>query len=234
VCKNTKYLIARMRKEWIKPIIAFLVIVIFLGGAYYFSQNNTRLPVLPYYSHGIKIDPVEYTSVLKSAITPVSDFIFFNQKGDTITYKNFVGHIYIANYIFTTCPGICKDMTHELRRVYKRFEKNDKVKILSHTSKPEEDNIPVLMEYAKSLGVTNHEKWSFVSGNIDDLFNMALNEYQIINPDEYVDGNTFVHTEKVALVDQEGFVRGYYDATNPKQVDLMMSDIELLLNEHPS
>lgn len=222
-----------MKKEWIKPVIALIVIVAFLGGAYYFSQiNKTLLPVLPYYSHGLKIDPVEYTPVLKSAITPIADFGFENQKGDTVTLKNFSKHIFVANYVFTTCPGICKDMTRELRRVYKRFEKNDKVKILSHTSKPEEDSVPILLQYAKSLGVTNHQKWSFVTGNIEDLFSMALNEYQIINPDEYVEGNTFVHTEKVALVDEEGFVRGYYDATNPKEIDLMMSHIELLLKEH--
>ena len=221
-----------MTKEIKNGLVAFAVAALFLSTAYYLSWNRkSKLPKLPFYGENVIISPSEYSAAIAPTLHKVGNFSFTNQLGKTVTQKDFDSSIYIANYIFTTCPGICKDMTKELRRVYQQIESRPQVKILSHTSKPEEDSVEVLYSFAQRNGVKRHNQWVFVTGNIDSLHQIALKGYLIANPDDARDGNTFVHTERVALIDKNKHIRGFYDATSAKEINEMMLDIDKLLTE---
>jgi len=50
-------------------------------------------------------------------IHTVADFTFINQAGDTVTQEYFKGKVYVANFFFTVCPGVCPKMTANLTRV---------------------------------------------------------------------------------------------------------------------
>ena len=41
----------------------------------------------------------------------------------------------------------------------------------------------------------------------------------------------FFHTDQIALIDQEGRIRGYYDGTSTKAVDQLFIDLHLLLKK---
>jgi protein SCO1/2 len=45
----------------------------------------------------------------------------------------------------------------------------------------------------------------------------------IKNPDE-----TFIHSERLVLVDKEGIIRGFYDGTDKKEVDRLLVEIKVL------
>src|SRR5262245_1269951 len=94
----------------------------------------------------------------KDTISIVQPFSFTNQDGKTVTDKDVEGKVYVAEYFFTTCPGICPTMNTNMRRVYEKFKNEKGFLILSHTSDPERDSVPVLKKYADSLGV-NTSKW---------------------------------------------------------------------------
>lgn len=47
----------------------------------------------------------------------IPEFSFINQNNDTITNADYDGNIYIANFIFTTCPTICPAMTINMRYI---------------------------------------------------------------------------------------------------------------------
>lgn len=221
-----------MKKELRNGLIAFGCVLFFLFTALYISKNNKEhRPKLPFYGKGLVVQPNEYDFSMDSLIHRVSDFRFINQEGKIVTQKTFTDCIYITDYIFTTCPGICKDMSREMQKVYHKFLQNPEVKILSHTSKPNEDSIPVLFDYAISQGVSNHGKWNFVTGNIDSLYQMALKNYLIVDEAESEVGNTFVHTERMALIDKRKHIRGFYDGTNPAETERLIKDIEKLLSE---
>ncbi|TAH27499.1 MAG: SCO family protein [Cytophagales bacterium] len=208
------------------------LVSIFLSGAYFISKyKKSKKPQLPYYGKGITINPNEFQSEVEPYIHKIGKFEFINQHNEPITEQDFKDCIYIANYIFTTCPGICKDMTRELRKIYTHFKSDSSIKILSHTSKPEEDSVSVLYDFSKSQGVSEQNKWHFVTGNIDSLYQMALSSYLIVNPEDEKTNGTFVHTERVALIDQRLHIRGFYDATDPKETGRLIKDIELLKKE---
>jgi len=92
-------------------------------------------------------------SNLAVRIDNVEDFSFINQNGKTISNRDVDGKVYVAEYFFTTCKGICPKMNANMRRVYDAFKDEPDFMILSHTCMPETDSVPVLKAYeAKMIG----------------------------------------------------------------------------------
>ena len=78
----------------------------------------------------------EYSSV--HAIAP---FKLRNQQEATITNKNVNGKIYVANFFFTKCTGICPKMNNNLKKIADAFATNPDVLILSYSVMPEADSV---------------------------------------------------------------------------------------------
>jgi protein SCO1/2 len=77
----------------------------------------------------------------------VDTFAFTDQNGKMITEKDVDGKVYVAEYFFTTCRGICPKMNTNMRRVYDDFKNEKDFMIISHTCMPEVDSVPLLKDY---------------------------------------------------------------------------------------
>lgn len=206
-------------------LIYILIGAALLGFVYFMTIDiKPKTATLPYFG----IDTVIGADTMYHT---VGNFSFINQEGKTITQKDFENTIYIADFFFVKCPGICKDMAFQMRRVYKAYLINPNVKILSHTVNPEGDSVSVLMEYAKLQGVKDHSKWTMVTGNKAKLYNMARQGYFSTATQGDGGPEDFVHTERFVLVDKQKHIRGFYDGTNENDVNKMMFDIDRLLKE---
>lgn len=161
----------------------------------------------------------------------VGHFEFTNQEGKKVSDKDFEGKIYVADFFFIQCPGICKDMAKQMRRVYKAYKDVPQVKILSHTVAPEDDSVQALLQYAEMQGVDNNEKWVFVTGDKKTLYDMAREGYYSTATQGDGGPDDFVHTERFVLVDAQKHIRGFYDGTNENEVNKMMFDMDRLLKE---
>ena len=84
-------------------------------------------------------------------IDNVQDFSFVNQDGKKITERDVDGKVYVAEYFFTTCKGICPIMNANMRRVYDEFKDEPNFLILSHTCMPETDSVPLLKAYEAKM-----------------------------------------------------------------------------------
>ena len=166
----------------------------------------------------------------------ISDFAFVNQLGDTIRKKNVEGKIFVADFFFTTCAGICPKMTTQLTRVQKEFMDDPNFLILSHTVNPSIDTVETMYKYAERFGA-DPKKWWFLTGSKHDLYIMARKSYLVV-PDkddpnfDHGGESDFVHTENFALIDPDGRIRGMYDGTNPAEVDELIRDIYDLKKEY--
>lgn len=164
----------------------------------------------------------------------IADFSFTNQEGKTITQKDIEGKVFIAEYFFTTCKTICPVMNVQMQRVHKEFKSNDGVRILSFTVDPETDTVEQMNRYAESHGA-DPSTWFFLTGSKDDLYSLARRSFFVLKPAEAENqgdvGSDFIHTNNFVLVDQKKRIRGYYDGTSKKEVDELISDINLLLKE---
>lgn len=160
----------------------------------------------------------------------IPSFRFVNQDSATVTNETFDGKIYVADFFFTTCPSICPIMKTQLKRVYDEFSDDDEIMMLSHTIDPEHDTVALLRDYAERIGVSG-DKWHFVTGNMDDIYNVARTGYFVTAlVDNTVPGG-FLHSGAFLLVDKHRRIRGQYDGTKEDQVDRLIKDIRRLKAE---
>jgi protein SCO1/2 len=132
--------------------------------------------------------------------------------------------VYVANFFFVSCPGICRQMNNELERVQKAFVGNSKVKFVSHTVTPDQDSVPVLLQYAKLHDAVSYQ-WYFLTGDKKQILDLAVHSY-LAETDGYL-----VHSQNLTLIDMEGRIRGVYSGTVPIDVDKLIKDINILLKE---
>ena len=163
----------------------------------------------------------------------VQPFSFTNQDGATITDKNLLNKITVVEYFFTTCKGICPKLNTNMKQVYEIYKNEPDFQILSHTCNPDTDSVSVLKHYSDSLQV-NTQKWIFLTGRKDSLYQMARGSYLLDDPKNNVEKieDQFIHTQFFALVDRQGKVRGkIYDGLKVLEVEQLKQDISKLLKE---
>jgi protein SCO1/2 len=180
---------------------------------------------------------VFYLAIAKSirkndTVSVVQPFEFLNQDGQRVTDKDMEGKVYVAEFFFTTCPGICPRMNNNMRTVYDRFKDEKDFRILSYTCDPERDSVAQLKKYSDSMKV-NTKKWVFLTGRKDSLYTLARNSYTIDDPANNVNSidDQFLHSQLWALVNKRGEVKKIYDGLKPSEVGEMMKQIKKLLNE---
>lgn len=166
----------------------------------------------------------------KDTIYPkIKDFSFVDQDSTIITNKTFDNKIYVADFIFLSCPTICPKMNFEMNKVYDVYKSNPKVNFLSHTIDPERDSLSKLKAYTKGLGL--NKNWHFVTGNKDSIFSIATKSYFTTAYPDAKEPGGMVHGGGLLLVDKNRHIRGVYDGTNPQETNRLIKDIKLLLNE---
>src|SRR5690349_8353054 len=170
---------------------------------------------------------VEKWITRNDTISVVQPFAFVNQDGKTFTNKDVEGKVYVAEYFYTTCPGICKTMNRNMKLVYDALKDEKNFLILSHTSMPEVDSAALLKKYADSMKV-NTNVWIFLTGRKDSLYNAARVSYTIddaTNNLKNIDDD-FLHTQFWALVDANGNVKHIYDGLKQSDAQKLIRRIK--------
>ncbi len=156
---------------------------------------------------------------------------FETQSGDSLDLDSLRGNIYVADFFFASCPGICPKMSNSLERVQQGFIRDDNFKIVSFTVDPVKDTINVLRRYADDHNAIPG-KWYFLRNNKETIFKLAKEGFFITAKDDEDGGpEAFIHSEKLVLVDQQGNIRNYYSGVDSLTVNKLMGDIVLLLRE---
>ncbi len=196
------------------------------------AKQLQEAKVLPFYNSA-EFTPqwIEPSSSGYDSIHTIPSFQFINQDGDTVTEKTFSGKIYVADFFFTECPGICKRLTTNLTLVQTAFANDDTVLLLSHSVTPESDSTARLQQYAKAFKVIKN-KWHLVTGKREDIYGIARRSY-FADEDMGVKKNSsdFLHTENILLIDKHRRIRGVYKGTSVKDVNDLIADIKILKKE---
>ncbi len=173
---------------------------------------------------------------------PEMDTVFHTIPAWTLTDENarpfssssLKGKIYVADFFFTRCESICPKMSSELTRLQDVFVNNEDIQIVSFSVDPSNDTPEKLKQYAKEYDAVAG-KWHFMTGTREQIYPLAIKGYYIPVADasEYdkaikSPNETFIHSEKLILVDKEGYIRGFYDGTDKKDVDRLILEIRVL------
>ncbi|HET8839586.1 MAG TPA: SCO family protein [Flavobacteriaceae bacterium] len=213
--------------KWFGVVLLVLSAVI-VSAIYSLKTPEVKLPVFqPNEVNPEMVDPsIQYVRKYHT----ISDFKLVNQNGDTITQKDYDGKIYVADFFFTTCQTICPIMTDHMVKIQKALKNDDEVKLLSHTVTPEIDDVAQLKKYALEKGV-NDKKWNLVTGSKKEIYELARKSYLATKTTGNGGPYDMIHTENFVLVDKEKRIRGFYDGTDPKAIEKLLGDIEILEKE---
>ncbi len=205
-------------------IVVLVLLVVPLSFFFYF-----------YFLHKTTSSPLKLLPTLSQVSIP--NFEFAAHNGKTITQDSLAGKLVIADFFFTTCPGICPRMTSNMKLLQDSIEHNlskfhSPIRLLSHTVNPSIDSLPVLAAFADLNGV-NPKMWWMVTGNKDSLYDICINFYKLPAMDltgtkDSTLAEPFVHSERFVLLDRDGFIRGYYDGTDSASVAQLFQDLIVL------
>ena len=153
-----------------------------------------------------------------------------NQNGAIVTQDTYENKIYVADFFFTTCPSICPIMTDHMYEIQQEFINDDEVMLLSHSVTPKIDSVAQLKRYAIENGVID-KKWNLVTGDKKQIYKLARKSYLAVKTSGNGDEFDMIHTENFMLIDKKRQIRGFYDGTNPDDIERLLKDIKILKKE---
>ena len=193
----------------LKGILFYLVVGGILGSLVFsiiLFQRAMRVEKLPVYAE-------------------VQDFRLIDARGQEFRLKNLKGKVWVADFIFTTCSGICPVMTKNMAALSRSFSPIDSVEMVSVSVNPENDTPAVLAGFARRYHA-NTTKWHFLTGSREEITHLALESFKIGSVEEPI-----FHSNRFVLVDRTGKIRGYYDGTQTKNINALFKDIAALIKE---
>jgi len=191
-------------------------------------KPEEKLPI--YQPNMVSFQLVDSTVQHVKRFHKIKDFSLVNQNGEKVTNENYRDKIYIADFFFTTCQGICPIMKENMIILQDEYKDDDQVYLLSHTVTPEIDTKEVLKKYSLEKGVID-SKWNLVTGDKKQIYNLARKSYLVAEDIEESELFEMIHTENFVLVDPERRIRGFYDGTDQESMNALIYDIKVLKKE---
>jgi protein SCO1/2 len=153
------------------------------------------------------------------------DFQLTSQSAQPFDSKSLDGSIWVADFIFTTCPGPCPRMSAQMRGVQTAVASMPDVKLVSFTVDPQHDTPTALAQYAGRYHA-EPGRWFFLTGEQTALEALCRNGFKLGD----VDGS-LVHSTRFVLMDRRSRVRGFYSSSDDGALPRLLHDIRSLRGE---
>jgi protein SCO1/2 len=175
---------------------------------------------------------VPHPPAMKLALPP---FQLTDQWGKPFGSADLKGRIWVADFVFTSCPTVCPKLTKRMQEIQHRARNlGDAFHLVTISVDPETDTPEKLAAYAATYHATP-TRWTFLTGPLDAIEPTVVRGFKIaMGKEELAPGSgmfSIFHGEKLVLVDPEGFIRGYYDADD-EGITAMLHDAGLIANVH--
>ncbi|HXT12210.1 MAG TPA: SCO family protein [Candidatus Angelobacter sp.] len=204
--------------------IGFVLLALVAGLAFWFARVEARTadqPPLPVYAQ-------------------VADFSLTNQDGGVVSLNDLQGRVWIADIIFTRCPGPCIRMTHQMKELQDALPKDDSTRLITLTTDPDYDTPAVLKRYAERNGA-DASRWLFLTGTKKQVNHLAVDSLKLSavekTPEERVTPeDLWVHSTIFVLVDKHGQLRaicqtGGDDVSWPAEKQKLLAEAKQLERE---
>jgi protein SCO1 len=200
-----------------RVLVICLVVIALLGagGIYYFGfckGLNTELSSL-------------------KPLWKIPSYKFINQEGKIVSSNDLKGHIYVSDFFFTRCPGVCLVLSGDMQKLQDIYRGKQDVKLVSFSVDPAEDSVPVLKDYAGRYNADANQ-WYFLTGKPDSIYKTEVEGFKQDIVESINGTEQYNHSYMMVLVDGNGEVRKLYDGTNPTTLGAITKDISLLEKEN--
>jgi protein SCO1 len=145
----------------------------------------------------------------------LADFSMTDQSGRTIRRSDLLGQVWVADVIFTRCPGPCAEMTVRMADLQSSLPAEWPVKLVSLTTDPDYDTPDVLRRYSTTYRA-DAERWHFLHAAKPALVDLAVGGLKLVVLDKEEARESpidlFIHSTTLALVDKHGRLRGAFES----------------------
>jgi protein SCO1 len=165
----------------------------------------------------------------------MTDFTLTNQDNTATTLADLRGQVWIADAIFTRCPGQCLIMSEHMKEIQAGLPHGLPVRLVSFTTDPDYDQPAVLKKYAEHFEARDG-CWSFLTGDKAALRHAEIDGLKLAVADNPASNRTsaddlFIHSVKLVLLDKAGRIRGWYDGEEKDSVATVIAAAQTLARE---
>lgn len=179
----------------------------------------------------------------------VPEFTLTERSGQPVGLRDLRGLVWVADFMYTQCPDTCPLQSAELARLQAEFVGSADLRLVSITLDPEHDTPAVLGRYARRFGAGDH--WFFLTGSRRQTFCLATRGFHLPVSDprtppidcglalrlgpspawahEGHEPLRILHGPRLTVVDREGRIRAYRQATDPDDRSELRRDLRALL-----
>jgi len=142
------------------------------------------------------------------------------------------GHVWVADIIFTRCPGPCAKMTSRMKELQQALAADGNTKLVSLTTDPEFDTPAVLKTYGERFGA-DPARWTFLTGTKTQIAKLAIDSLKLTAiekkpEDREASNDLFIHSTIFVLVDKQARLRAVFESTgddiDPRKVQADILD----------
>jgi protein SCO1/2 len=170
----------------------------------------------------------------------VPEFTLTERSGRSVSAADLRGAIWVANFVFTACPGMCPGLSARMASLQQRLQPEGQgggpeVRLVSFSVDPEHDTPRVLRDYADRFRA-DPERWLFLTGARDTMYPLVRDGFRLSVAELPADARAgapepITHSDRFVLVDPALQIRGYYHGTDTESVGILLGDIERLRRE---
>lgn len=212
-------------------LLALLMVTLLPFASYLFVSNLSKDAIkMPrrYFYDTVMVKMEKGKKVNDTVWHKVRPFKLKNQFGKEVGLEDWGGKIIIADFFFTSCPSICPKLTRNMKKLQTAFKKTDSlVRFVSFTVDPVRDTVQALKAYGDKFGI-DHDTWFMLTGDRNELYDIALNEFKASIASNGNIDTGFIHTDRFFLLDKERVVRGWYNGLDSVNLDKLIKDVVLL------
>ena len=158
-------------------------------------------------------------------LTQLPDFRLVECSGQKLGLADLKGKVWIADFIFTRCPGPCPRMSSRMASLQSNLNGEEGLRLVSISVDPEFDTQEVLAKYAAQYQA-EEGRWFFLTGDKTAIHHLAKSGFLVGGVDDVT-----LHTTRFVLVDRQGRVRGYYSSSDEDELRKLRNDARALLRE---
>lgn len=154
----------------------------------------------------------------------IPDVALTERSGQRLPLSDLRGRVWIADFIFANCGGSCPVMTSAMASFQEQVKDVENIVLVSFTVDPERDSVQALRDYAK-LYNASPSRWLFLTGQKEKIDYLTRDAFHLaVSSDSGSEVEPIIHSTLFVLVDREGVIRGYYDSTDEKALEKIVSD----------
>jgi protein SCO1/2 len=156
----------------------------------------------------------------------VPDFTLTERSNREVKLEDLAGRVWIADFIFTRCAGICPAMSSNMSRLQQTLPAE--IRLVSFSVDPSHDTPDVLSDYARRYGADS-ERWLFLTGDTQSIHRLSIEGFKLAVEEGGTRIEPVTHSSRFVLVDREARVRGYYALEDDGAFERLVRDARRLL-----